>query len=286
MSEFRLQVGNVEIIALSDMNCVYPTPLAELWPTVPPEAWQIYREQYPDTFEGGLMRLEIGCYLVRSQGLTVLIDSGYGPGPIDYVGGLRGQLMNDLASKKVHPEDIDLVFLSHLHLDHVGWNTTEQAGTLVPTFPRARYMAHQADLDHFRKPEVQALARYSYMGRLVEPLVNLGVFDSVEGDTDLSDELKAIHTPGHTPGHMSILVSSAGQHALIQGDVLIHPAQVTEDSWCPLFDEDFELATETRRKILDQVEADGITVVSCHFPAPGLGRVLRYEGRRYWQAGL
>ena len=98
MSECRLQVGNVEIIALSDMNCVYPTPLAELWPTVPPEAWQIYREQYPDTFEGGLMRLEIGCYLVRSQGLTVLLDSGYGPGPIDYVGGLRGQLMNDLAT--------------------------------------------------------------------------------------------------------------------------------------------------------------------------------------------
>ena len=81
-------------------------------------------------------------------------------------------------------------------------------------------------------------------------------------------------------------MSSAGQHALIQGDVLIHPAQVTEDSWCPRFDEDFELATETRRKILDQVEADGITVISCHFPTPGLGRVLRYEGRRYWQAGL
>jgi hypothetical protein len=81
VSELKIQVGNVEIIALSDMNCAYPTPLTELWPQVAPEAWQLYRERFPDTFEGDLMRLEIGCYLVRSQGRTVLIDTGYGPGP-------------------------------------------------------------------------------------------------------------------------------------------------------------------------------------------------------------
>jgi glyoxylase-like metal-dependent hydrolase (beta-lactamase superfamily II) len=194
--------------------------------------------------------------------------------------------MADLASKKVRPEDVDLVFLSHLHLDHVGWNTTDQGGMLVPTFPRAGYMVHQADLEHFRRPEIQAAARYPYMERCVEPLVSLGVLDALEGDTDLSDELRAIHTPGHTPGHMSVLVASSGEQALIQGDVLIHPAQVTEDDWCPRFDGNFEEATQTRRRILDQVESERIAVVSCHFPAPGLGRVVRYQGRRYWQVGL
>ena len=124
------------------------------------------------------------------------------------------------------------------------------------------------------------------MDLYVEPLVDLGVFDAVPGDTDLTSEVKAIHTPGHTPGHMSVQVSSQGERALIQGDVLIHPAQVTEDDWNSIFDFDHERATATRRKLLDDVEESGTTVVSCHFPAPGFGRVVRYQARRYWQVGL
>ena len=112
------------------------------------------------------------------------------------------------------------------------------------------------------------------------------MFDAISQDFDLTSEVKAIHTPGHTPGHMSVVVSSQGQQALIQGDVLIHPAQVTQEDWCPTFDADSVTATLTRRKVLDQVEADSTTVVSCHFPAPGFGRVVRQDGKRYWQAGL
>ncbi|MCH7606131.1 MAG: MBL fold metallo-hydrolase [Chloroflexi bacterium] len=268
------------------MNCTYPTALGELWPNVPVADWRPYMERYPDTFDGEKMRLEIGCYLVRSQGQTILIDTGYGPGPIDYIGGLRGELMADLARKKVDPRDVNTVFLSHLHLDHVGWNTVDSGGKYVPTFPNARYLAHQADLDHFRKPEVQAASRYPYIAQCIEPLVDLGIFDTCSGDTDLTSELRALHTPGHTPGHMSVLVSSQGEKAMIQGDVLIHPAQVTEEGWTPLFDGDSDASVATRRKLLDQMEADGTTVVSCHFPAPGFGKIVRAKGKRYWQAGL
>jgi len=286
MSDFKLTVGNVEILALSDMNFVYPTPLADMWSRVPLEAWDQFRDRYPDTFEGNQLRLEIGCYLVRSQGRVILIDTGYGPGPIDYIGGLRGELMKDLASKKVDPAEVDTVFFSHLHVDHVGWNTTEEAGKWVPTFPKARYLAHQADLDHFRKPEVVAAARFPYMDIYVEPLVEAGVFDTIAADTNLTSELRAIHTPGHTPGHMSVMVSSQGQHALIQGDAFIHPAQVTHEDWSPMFDGDPETATATRIKLLEDLELNGTTVVSCHFPAPGFGRVIRSEGKRYWQVGV
>jgi glyoxylase-like metal-dependent hydrolase (beta-lactamase superfamily II) len=281
-----MKVGDAEIVALSDMNCAYPTAMGELWPNVPVDDWRQYKERYPDTFDGDKMRLEIGCYLVRSQGRTILIDTGYGPGPIDYIGGLRGELMADLARQKIEPTEVDTVFLSHLHLDHVGWNTIDQGGKFVPTFPNARYIAHQADLDHFRKPEVRDASRYPYLDQCVEPLVELGIFDTISQDSDLTSEVRAIHTPGHTPGHMSVMVSSSGQRALIQGDVLIHPAQVTETGWSPLFDGDFELATDTRRKLLDQVETDGTTVISCHFPAPGFGKVVRQEGKRYWQVGV
>ena len=142
MSDFKMNVGNAEIVALSDMSFRFPLPLAELWPEVPPQAWEAVRERYPETFSGDRMLIEIGCYLVRSQGHTILIDTGYGPGPIDYIGGLRGLLMADLAANKIDPNDVDTVFMSHLHVDHVGWNTTDDNGKLVPTFPNARYVAH------------------------------------------------------------------------------------------------------------------------------------------------
>ena len=144
MSDLNLTVGNAQIVALTDMNVAYPTPIAELWPNVPEDAWQPYREMYPDTFSGAHMRLEIGCYLIRSRGKTILIDTGYGPGPFEYMGGVRGELMADLASQKVAPADVDVVFLSHLHLDHVGWNTTERDGAYSPAFPNARYLVHQS----------------------------------------------------------------------------------------------------------------------------------------------
>ena len=232
------------------------------------------------------MLIEIGCYLVRSQGRTILIDTGYGEGPIESIGGRRGELMDDLAAKGVTPEEVDTVFISHLHSDHVGWNVVEQDGALVPAFPNARYIAHQADLDHFRRPDIQAASSFPFMDRCVESIVNLGLFDMLTEDTNLTSEVKALHTPGHTPGHMSILVSSQGEEALIQGDVLIHPAQVTEDDWNCHFDYDWPLSTETRRKVLDDVESQGTPVISCHFPAPGFGTISRREGRRYWKVGL
>ena len=286
MSDFTLKVGDVEIVALSDMNFPFPIPLANLFSTVATEDWAPYRESYPDTFDGDHMLIEIGCYLVRSQGRTILIDTGYGEGPIESIGGLRGELMDDLDAKGVAPEEVDTVFISHLHSDHVGWNVLERDGKLVPAFPNARYMAHQADLEHFRRADIQAASSFPFMDKCVESIVKLGIFDTLTEDADLTSEVRALHTPGHTPGHMSILVSSQGEEALIQGDVLIHPAQVTEDDWNCHFDYDWPLSTVTRKKMLDDVESHGTPVISCHFPAPGFGTVRRSEGRRYWHVGL
>ena len=286
MSDFAMKVGDVEIVALSDMNLPFPMPLTQLFPTAPAEAWDPYKAMYPDAFEQDHMLIEIGCYFLRSQGRAILIDTGYGQGPIESIGGLRGELMDDLSDKGVSPEEIDTVFISHLHSDHVGWNVVERDGNLSPAFPNARYYCHQADLDHFRRPDIQAASTFPFMDRCVESIARLGLLETFPGDADLTDEVRAIHTPGHTPGHMSILVASQGESALIQGDVLVHPAQVTEDDWNCHFDYDWTVATETRRKMLQEVEAQGTPVVSCHFPAPGFGKVVGREGKRYWQVGL
>ena len=286
MSDFALKVGSVEIIALSDMNLPFPMPLTQLFPTAPAEAWTPYKESYPDAFADDHMLIEIGCYLVRSQGRTILIDTGYGEGPLEAIGGRQGELMDDLNAKGIRADEVDTVFLSHLHSDHVGWNVVERDGKLIPTFPNARYVAHQADLDHFRRPDVQAASTFPFMDRCMESIATLGLLDTLTADTDLTAEVRALHTPGHTPGHMSILVASEGEEALIQGDVLVHPAQVTEDDWNCHFDYDWPVSTDTRRKMLDDAEAQGTPVISCHFPAPGFGTVRRQDGRRYWRVGL
>ena len=286
MSDFKLRVGDVEIIALSDMNLPFPMPLTQLFPMTTDESWAPYRELYPDAFEQEHMLIEIGCYLVRSEGKLILIDTGYGEGPIEAIGGRKGELMDDLSSKGITAGEIDTVFISHLHSDHVGWNVVGPDANPVPAFPNARYVCHQADLDHFRRADIQAASTFPFMDRCVESIASIELLDTLEEDTDLTSEVRALHTPGHTPGHMSVLVRSQGQEALIQGDVLVHPAQVTEDEWNCHFDFDWPVATETRKKMLAEIEADRTPVISCHFPAPGFGRVVRRDSRRYWQVGL
>ena len=286
MSDFTMNVGGVEIVALSDMNLPFPMPLTQLFPGAPTEAWEPYKALYPDAFDRDHMLIEIGCYLIRTENRTILLDTGYGEGPIEAIGGRKGELMDDLTSKGITPEEIDTVFISHLHSDHVGWNVVGPDDDLAPAFPNARVVCHQADLDHFRRADIQAASTFPFMERCVESIAGWGLLDTLSEDTDLAPGVRALHTPGHTPGHMSILVASQGEEALIQGDVLVHPAQVTEDDWNCHFDFDWPVSTETRRKMLEDVVTQGTRVVSCHFPAPGFGRVVLREGKRYWQVGF
>ena len=270
----------------------YPFPLSRQFADVPAEAWAPYRERYPETFSNAdSWRGHYGAHLIRSQGRTILVDTGAGsnatsPGFIaSFLGGSDGILMEELEAAGVRTEEVDTVFFTHFHPDHVGWNLTRRAdGTLHPTFPKARYVAHQTDWDYFCDPEVQRKITISYMKELVEPLEGLGVLDLISGEHALTSEVTAFPTPGHTPGHMSVAIVSAGQRAIISGDVAIHPAQVTETDWNTLFDVDKALAAKVRRQFLDRVEAEEAILVSCHFPAPGYGRLVRIEGRRYWQA--
>ena len=150
-------------------------------------------------------------------------------------------------------------------------------------FPRARYVMHQADWDTFGNPEVQEQLPLRYWEETLGPLEVLGILDLLSGEQALTSEITAIPTPGHTPGHMSLAIVSAGQHALIMGDVAVHPAQLTEVDWGFLLEMDQAQAAQVRRQFFDRVEAENATLVACHFPAPGFGRVIRSEGRRYWQ---
>lgn len=290
MAEGKLFVGSVEVVALTDGAGEFPFPLSQLFPTVSAEAWAPFRHRYPELFPGpDTWHNHFGCYLLRSQGRTILVDTGIGshatnPGMITTLaGGMDGRLMAELQATGVSPEDVDIVFFTHLHPDHVGWNLLQGGANPRATFPRARYITHQADWEAFKRPEVQAAFPFQYWEDTLGPLETLGVLELITGEQALTGEITAIPTPGHTPGHMSLAIVSGGQRALIMGDVAIHPAQVTEPDWSAIFDMDQQLATQIRRRFFDQVEAEASTLVACHFPAPGFGRLVRLAGRRYWQ---
>lgn len=290
MAENKLFVGHVEVLALTDSAGDFPMPLSQLFPTVPADAWAPFRQRYPELFSGpDTWHNHYGCYLLRSQGRTILVDTGLGskatnPGAVHtFAGGIDGRLLAELHAAGVRPEEVDTVFFTHLHPDHVGWNLSQGGATPRPTFPRARYVVHQTDWATFKQPEVQAATPFPFWEETLGPLETLGVLDLLPGERALTSDITAIPTPGHTPGHMSLAIVSGGQRALIMGDVAIHPAQITETDWSMRLDMDQPLAAQVRRQVLDRVEAEHTTLVACHFPEPGFGHLVRVEGRRYWQ---
>ena len=282
MPHSTLTVGNVEITVLHDAEVALP--FRRTFPDVPLEAWKPYIERYPDAYSSGdSLRVHFECYLVRSQGRTLLVDTGLGnatsnPNVVASIGGgSDGVLLSELEAAGFQAEDIDTVFLTHLHPDHVGWNLTNDE----PTFPNARYLVPKSDWDYWTQPDV--LANAAHVQDQVLPLDKLNILDLMEDDYKITDDLTTVATPGHTPGHVSIVIVSNGERGFILGDVAHSPAQAHRTDWNPGFDIDGETSQKTRHAMLDQLETEGIFVASGHFPAPGFGKFVRDAGRRIWE---
>jgi glyoxylase-like metal-dependent hydrolase (beta-lactamase superfamily II) len=282
-----LTIGNVEITVLHDAEVAMP--LNGAFPDVSLDSWAPYQERYPEAYTGSAsFRVHFECYLVRSQGRTLLIDTGLGtassnPAVVANIGGgTDGLLLTQLQAAGFKAGDIDTVFLTHLHPDHVGWNMTRNGDGESPTFTNARYIAHEADWTAFNTPRDSEIFGYSWWAEMVAPLRRLGVLDLVPGETELTGELTAIPTPGHTPGSMSLMVNSAGEKAFMMGDVFHSPAQVTETEWVFHYDADPNQAGQTRREMLDRAESENAAIAICHHS--GFGRVIRESGLRYWRA--
>jgi glyoxylase-like metal-dependent hydrolase (beta-lactamase superfamily II) len=279
----HITVGEIDIVSLTDTEGSFFTYSAA-YPTTPRETWEPFRSRYPDCFAGedGLVT-RVGCFLVRTGNRTLLVDTGIGPGPVALFGESRGRLLEELASCGVAPRDVDLVFLTHLHPDHVGWNLTPKG---EPTFPNARYVISQVDWEVFHRPEVKAAMEAlvpSYLDRDVTPLAALAVLELIEGETEIAPGVRAFPTPGHTAGHMSLQVTSGDQQALVLGDVFHHPAQAQVPEICIAFDMDTGQAVQTRRRIVEWAVAEGMVLAGCHLLPQGLGRIKRQNGLLSWE---
>ncbi len=277
MDDGRLAIGEVEIIALRDTNLEFP--LEQLFPEVSDEAWEPFRERYPDAFGRGTWRIPVRAFVVRSGDWTVLVDTGLGTlQEVTTRFGGTGRIVDALAQAEIVPAEVDVVMLTHLHLDHVGGTIREDGDALRPIFPRARHLLHRADLEHARRLAPQA----PMFEHTVLNLERLGLLEPVEDGRRVNDQLRLLHTPGHTPGSMSVLVVSGADRAILVGDALPHVAHLTEPSWRYTSDSDHETAVRTRRALTERIEAERLVLVPTHFPEP-FGGIIRVEGRRYWQ---
>ena len=277
MAVEKITVGDVEIIAVSDGQ-LYADPCT-FFPSVEASKWDPYAADMTDDHN---IALNIGSFLVRSDGQTVIFDTGMGDSKSTRVRGESGLLLDNLRSKGISPEDITMVIMTHAHVDHVGTNLKRDGDKVEPVFPRARYWVSSVDWEACHNEELQR-DRFPNAPAQVWPLEELGVLELFDGEHAFTSHLTSLPTPGHTPGHMSITVSSQGEKALITGDIAHSVAQVHETDWFPAADIIPDLAVETRTRIFEQLERDGTVAASGHFPAPGFGRVVRLEGRRYWQ---
>ena len=283
-----ISVGNVEITAVHDGDGALP--ISMVFPGVDPELWLPYQQKYPECFNGDNnenIALPFECYVIRSEGHTILVDTGVGsmatnPGTVTaFAGGVDGRLLLDLQTAGVNKEDIDTVFLTHLHPDHVGWNVNNDGPTPVPSFPNARYVFHQDDWEAFRPPRDSEVFGFTFWEETLAPLEGAGVIEPLSGEHSITSEITAILTPGHTPGSMSLAIDSGGEKALVMGDVFHGPPQVSEPSWVFAFDADPDTAVQSRSRLLDRAEAENAIMAICH--STGFGRVVSQEGRRYWQ---
>jgi len=278
----RVTVGKVEVTALSDGMLEFD--LCNFFPDHKSDAeWQPYAQHLTAEHK---VRFNLASYLLRSDGRTILVDTGMGARPVDAPETPWGELLADFAAHGIRPEEVDLVVMTHLHRDHVGWNLTPDpadSGRFIPTFPNARYWLSQKDWQASQDPEVMR-ARFPNAATTFWPLAELGVAEFMAGETALTSELTAFPTPGHTPGHMSLRIHSQGQQALILGDAIHSQAQVQETHWVSRADMDPEQTRITRRALMEQLEQSDILGIIGHFPAPGFGKIVRGEGRRYWQA--
>jgi glyoxylase-like metal-dependent hydrolase (beta-lactamase superfamily II) len=270
-----LQVGDYELVPLVDTWGTLGG-IEELFPGVVPEAWAPYRTLYPELFRGDEWRPPFGCFLVRSVDLTMLIDTGIGPAGGSFLPQAEGRLPEALASSGVAPSDVDLCVLTHLHIDHVGWVATDGN----PTWPRARYVVSRQDWTWVKSRE--AAERDRVLDRLT-PVARAGNLRLIDGEETLAPGIRVVPTPGHTPGHCSIRMSSNGVEAMVLGDVGVHPAQLSHPEWSYLFDVEPDAAVATRRALIDALANEKMIVACGHYPG-GIGRLVFREGRLVWRS--
>ena len=228
--------------------------------------------------EDGKIKLSIHALVIESQGKRIIVDTCIGNDkvrPNPEWNKLQLPFLRDLQKIGCSRESIDNVICTHLHIDHVGWNTMLQNGKWVATFPNAKYLIGGTEWDFFSRQTDEFFK--APVDDSVRPVFAEGRAELVDDKRRVTDEVWLESTPGHTPGHFSVRISSKGAEAVITGDLMHHPIQCRYPEWDDNFDVDGPMAKKTRRAFCEKY-ADGKTLVfGTHFATPSAGKIINHE---------
>lgn len=229
------------------------------------------------TADGSLL-LRIQAFVIDIDDRRVLVDPCVGNDKVRSLPfwHMRSYpFLDDFAAAGFDPTGIDLVVHTHLHADHVGWDTHLVDGAWASTFPNARHLYTQRELDYRRTQDEPGTEEV--FADSIEPIFAAGLADIVAEDEDLGDGLRLAPTPGHTPGHTSLWIHSGGERAVVTGDLIHHPVQCAHPEWAEIADADIEQARQTRHAFLRDVALGRSLVFGTHFPSSPAGHVVPYE---------
>lgn len=229
----------------------------------------------------GNLILNIQMLIIETPTRKMVVDTCIGNDKnINMEGWANMQLpfLDDLKKMGHDPDSIDTVICTHLHVDHVGWNTRKVNGKWKPTFPNARYVMVGKEYEFWRDMEEDPFG--DVFGESVAPIFDAGLADLVEPDHKVGDGVYFESTPGHTPGHVSVHIDSQGEKAIISGDMMHHPCQIARPEWVTPFDADNDAAMATRKAFLERYADQPVLVLGTHFANPVAGHIVR-DGDTY-----
>ena len=273
----RWQIGDVEIFRIVELFHE-EIPASFMFPECTPEIVLSHPWLQPvHATPQGQIVLSFQAFVIRTGGRQIMVDTCIGEdkyrlAPIFHM--RRSDFLDDLAHAGFTPEGIDTVLCTHLHLDHVGWNTRLVDGRWVPTFANARYLMNETELHFIRGLVGTPHAEVDHLSDSLQPVFDAGLVDFVATDHQVCDEVRLEPTPGHTPGHVSVRISSQGQEAVITGDVMHHPMQCAEPLLKNRFCNDHAQSRATRLDFLRRYADSGVLVIGSHFKEPTAGRIV------------
>jgi glyoxylase-like metal-dependent hydrolase (beta-lactamase superfamily II) len=222
--------------------------------------------------------IAIQIWIMKRGSETILIDSGVGNRKVRMAA--RMHLLNTLAPQWLvaagaAPNEVTHVLMTHLHTDHIGWNTTLDGDRWAPTFPNARYLVPKSDFDYFKGLRDNGKASDASFDDSLAPVVDAGLVDFIDASSELPGGLQPVEAIGHTPGQMNYWLRSKGEAGVFSADVLHHPVQILNPTWNTAFCVLSDTAVVTRAKLLADAAAAGALIMPCHFPAPHAGYVCK-----------
>jgi glyoxylase-like metal-dependent hydrolase (beta-lactamase superfamily II) len=272
------KIGDVEVARIVEVNA-WEDDISMLLPDGKAEYVQKFPWLVPHfATPAGKMLISFQCFVLRSRDRVVMIDTCIGNDrqrEYPVFCNMQTTFLADLAAAGFPPATVNTVLCTHLHFDHVGWNTMKVDGKWVPTFPQAQYLFGRQEFDHWK--QLRDTGGYHDFGHIVDsidPVVEAGLQKLVATDHRITDEVWLEPSPGHTPGHVSVHIRSKGEEAMITGDMMHHPIQLAAPLMPGNFDMDKELGAKTRRAFIERYANGRTMIIGTHFCDPSSGWIV------------